>query len=107
MIDAFKMADEVLVNAVRGISDIINIHGVLNVDFADVKTVMSCMGQALMGIGSGRGDKRAVEAALMAISSPLLEEIDIEGATGILINITGGSRITMHEIDEYYIWGCY
>jgi cell division protein FtsZ len=100
MIDAFKMADEVLVNAVRGISDIINIHGVLNVDFADVKTVMSCMGQALMGIGSGRGDKRAVEAALMAISSPLLEEIDIEGATGILINITGGSRITMHEIDE-------
>lgn len=100
MIDAFKMADEVLVNAVRGISDIINIHGMLNVDFADVKTVMSCMGQALMGIGSGRGEKRAVEAALMAISSPLLEEIDIEGATGILINITGGSRITMHEINE-------
>ena len=100
MIDAFKMADEVLVNAVRGISDIINIHGMLNVDFADVKTVMSCMGQALMGIGSGRGDKRAVEAALMAISSPLLEEVDIEGATGILINITGGTRITMHEINE-------
>ena len=100
MIDAFKMADEVLVNAVRGISDIINIHGVLNVDFADVKTVMSCMGQALMGIGSGRGDKRAVEAALMAISSPLLEEVDIEGATGILINITGGSGIKMHEINE-------
>jgi cell division protein FtsZ len=100
MIDAFKMADEVLVNAVRGISDIINIHGVLNVDFADVKTVMSCMGQALMGIGSGRGEKRAVEAALMAISSPLLEEVDIEGATGILINITGGSGIKMHEINE-------
>lgn len=100
MIDAFKMADEVLVNAVRGISDIINIHGLLNVDFADVKTVMSCMGQALMGIGSGRGEKRAAEAALMAISSPLLEEVDIEGATGILINITGGTRITMHEINE-------
>src|SRR5687768_3085106 len=85
MIDAFKMADEVLVNAVRGISDIINIPGMVNVDFADVKTVMSCMGQALMGVGSASGQSRAVEAARQAICSPLLEDIDIEGATGILV----------------------
>lgn len=100
MIDAFKMADNVLVNAVRGISDIINIPGTVNVDFADVKTVMSSMGMALMGIGVSEGPNRAVEAARQAISSPLLEDVDIEGATGILINITAGSGITLMEVNE-------
>lgn len=100
MIDAFKMADDVLVNAVRGISDIINIPGTVNVDFADVKTVMSCMGHALMGIGGAVGPSRAVEAAKKAICSPLLEDVDIEGATGILINITAGSDVTLMEVNE-------
>lgn len=100
MLEAFKMADTVLVNAVRGISDIINIPGTINVDFADVKTVMSSMGQALMGIGIGTGENRAKEAALQAISSPLLEDVDIEGATGILINITAGEKISLVEINE-------
>src|SRR5690606_20297973 len=100
MIDAFKLADEVLVNAVKGISDIINIPGTVNVDFADVKTVMSCMGQALMGIGSADGDRRAAEAAQRAIRSPLLEDIDIEGATGVLVNITAGSNLTLMEVNE-------
>jgi cell division protein FtsZ len=100
MIDAFKMADDVLVNAVKGISDIINIPGTVNVDFADVKTVMSCMGHALMGIGAAMGEGRAVEAAKKAICSPLLEDVDIEGATGILINITAGSDITLMEVNE-------
>jgi len=100
MIDAFKMADSVLVNAVRGISDIINIPGTVNVDFADVKTVMSSMGHALMGIGLGAGPSRAVEAARQAISSPLLEDVDIEGATGILINITAGPSVTLMEVNE-------
>lgn len=100
MIDAFKMADNVLVNAVRGISDIINIPGTVNVDFADVKTVMSSMGMALMGIGYAEGPGRAMDAARQAISSPLLEDVDIEGATGILINITAGSGITLMEVNE-------
>ncbi len=100
MIDAFKMADDVLVNAVKGISDIINIPGTVNVDFADVKTVMSCMGHALMGIGAASGEGRAVEAAKKAICSPLLEDVDIEGATGILINITAGSDVTLMEVNE-------
>lgn len=100
MIDAFKLADNVLVNAVRGISDIINVPGTINVDFADVKTIMSSMGQALMGIGYGTGPNRAVEAANQAISSPLLEDIDIEGATGILINITAGTNISLIEVNE-------
>ena len=100
MLEAFKMADTVLVNAVRGISDIINIPGTINVDFADVKTVMSSMGHALMGIGTATGDNRAKEAALQAISSPLLEDVDIEGATGILINITAGEKISLVEINE-------
>jgi len=100
MIDAFKMADDVLVNAVKGISDIINIPGTVNVDFADVKTVMSCMGHALMGIGAAEGPNRAVDAAKKAICSPLLEDVDIEGATGILINITAGSDVTLMEVNE-------
>lgn len=100
MVDAFRMADNVLVNAVRGISDIINVPGTVNVDFADVKTVMSSMGLALMGIGTARGEARATEAARQAISSPLLEDIDIEGATGILINITAGANVTLMEVNE-------
>ena len=100
MIDAFKMADNVLVNAVKGISDIINIPGTVNVDFADVKTVMSCMGHALMGIGYAEGEDRALVAARQAVSSPLLEDVDIEGATGILINITAGASVSLLEIND-------
>jgi cell division protein FtsZ len=100
MLEAFRLADDILVNAVRGISDIINIPGTINVDFADVKSVMSSMGQALMGIGQASGENRAVEAATQAISSPLLEDIDIEGATGILINITAGPDVGIMEINE-------
>lgn len=100
MIDAFRMADNVLVNAVKGISDIINVPGNLNVDFADVKTVMSSMGQALMGIGVGEGPNRAKEAAQRAISSPLLEDVSIEGATGILINITANESLGIREVNE-------
>jgi len=100
MIDAFRLADNVLVNAVKGISDIINIPGTVNVDFADVKTVMSGMGLALMGIGIAEGPNRAVEAARAAISSPLLEDVDIEGATGILINITAGENVSLFEVNE-------
>ncbi|MBQ50000.1 MAG: cell division protein FtsZ [Zetaproteobacteria bacterium] len=100
MVDAFKMADNVLVNAVKGISDIINIRGTVNVDFADVKTVMSCMGRALMGIGLAEGQDRARDAARQAVSSPLLEDVHIEGATGILINITSGSSISLMEVNE-------
>lgn len=100
MVSAFQMADTVLVNAVKGISDIINIPGTINVDFADVKTIMSNMGQALMGIGSSSGEGRAIEAAKQAISSPLLEDVDIEGATGILINITAGEKVSLLEVNE-------
>ncbi|MDE3269740.1 MAG: cell division protein FtsZ [Pseudomonadota bacterium] len=100
LIDAFKIADGVLVNAVRGISDIINVPGTINVDFADAKTVMSSMGQAVMGIGVAAGERRATLASKQAISSPLLEEINIEGATGILINITAGANITLKELHE-------
>lgn len=100
MLDGFKLADEVLLNAVKGISDIINIPGRVNVDFADVRTIMSEMGMALMGIGTATGENRAIEAARAAINSPLLEDVDIEGATGILINITGSSDMTLHEISE-------
>jgi cell division protein FtsZ len=100
MLDAFKLADNVLVNAVRGISDIINTPGLINVDFADVKTVMSSMGHALMGIGYGSGSERSVIAAKQAISSPLLEDVDIEGATGILINITAGTNVSIMEVNN-------
>jgi len=100
MLDAFKLADNVLVNAVRGISDIINTPGLINVDFADVKTVMSSMGHALMGIGYGTGAERALSAAKQAISSPLLEDVDIEGATGILINITAGTNVSIMEVNN-------
>lgn len=100
MLDAFRRADEVLLNAVQGISDLINHTGHINSDFADVKTIMQNKGLALMGIGYGDGEHRAVEAATNAISSPLLEDISINGATGIIINITGGSNLTIHEVNE-------
>lgn len=100
MIDAFKKADEVLLNAVQGISDLINHTGLINSDFADVRTIMQNKGLALMGIGYGEGENRAVEAATNAISSPLLEDVSIDGATGIIINITGGSNLKIHEVNE-------
>mgnify|MGYP001613893236 CR=1 FL=1 len=100
MLDAFRKADAVLLNAVQGISDLMTVPGLINVDFADVRTIMSNMGRALMGSGSGVGKRRATEAAEMAISSPLLEDVSIEGATGILINITGGPDLTLHEVNE-------
>ncbi len=100
MVEAFKKADEVLLNAVQGISDLINHTGLINSDFADVKTIMQNKGLALMGIGYGEGEHRAVEAATNAISSPLLEDISIEGATGIIINITGGPNLKIHEVNE-------
>ena len=100
MKDAFSIADTVLLNAVRGISDLITIHGLINLDFADVRTVMNEAGTALMGTGIGQGDTRAVDAAAAAISSPLLEDLSIEGARGVLINITGGSEMTLFEVNE-------
>jgi len=100
MLDAFTKADEVLLNAVQGISDLINHTGLVNSDFADVKTIMQNKGLALMGIGYAEGENRSVEAATSAISSPLLEDISIEGATGIIINITGGSNLKINEVNE-------
>jgi cell division protein FtsZ len=98
--DAFSIADQVLLNAVRGISDLITVHGLINLDFADVRTVMNEAGVALMGTGVGHGDTRAVDAASAAISSPLLEDLSIDGARGVLINITGGSEMTLFEVNE-------
>ncbi len=100
MLDAFKKADEILLNAVKGISDLVNNTGLINVDFNDVKAVMCERGKALMGIGVGTGENRAEEAAQSAISSPLLEDMDINGAKGLLINITAGTGVTMDEIKE-------
>ncbi len=100
VVDAFQQADQVLYQAVKGISDLITVHGLINLDFADVRTVMNEMGMALMGAGSSSGEHRAIDAATKAISSPLLEDTSIKGATGILINITGGSDMTLHEINE-------
>ncbi len=100
MIDTFKMADEILLQAVKGISDLITIPGLINLDFADVKTIMGEMGMALMGTGMARGENRAIESAQKAISSPLLENVSINGATGIIINITGPSNMTLFEVNE-------
>ena len=100
LLEAFKKADEVLLHAAKGISDLIAFHGLINLDFADVRTVMSEMGMALMGTGIASGDNRAVEAAQKAISSPLLEDISIEGAKGLLINVTGNSSVTLNEVNE-------
>ncbi len=99
LIEAFKVADDVLRQGVQGISDLITVHGLINLDFADVKTVMSNAGTALMGIGHASGENRAVEAAQAAIESPLLE-VSIDGARGVLFNITGGPDMSMHEINE-------
>lgn len=100
LLETFKKADEVLLQAVKGISDLINIRGLINLDFADIRTVMSNRGIALMGTGCATGDNRAVEAATAAISSPLLENISIDGATGIIINVTGGVNLSLYEVNE-------
>ena len=100
LLDTFKKADEVLLNAVQGISDLITIPGLINVDFADVRTIMSNMGVALMGTGTATGEGRAMAAAKQAVESPLLEDIRIDGATGILINITGGPKMTLVEVNQ-------
>ena len=100
LLEAFKKADEILFHAAKGISDIIVGHGIINLDFADVRTIMSETGLALMGTGIASGENRSTEAAQKAISSPLLEDISIEGARGLLINITGGPNLTLSEINE-------
>jgi cell division protein FtsZ len=100
LLETFKRADEVLLNAVQGISDLIQYHGYINVDFADVKTIMSDKGLALMGTGRASGATRALTAMQQAIASPLLEDISIDGATGLLINITGGRDMTLQEVNE-------
>jgi cell division protein FtsZ len=98
--DAFRAADDVLRQAVQGISDLITVPGFINLDFADVRTIMQGMGMALMGTGYARGENRAIEATQEAISSPLLEEASIKGAKGVLINITGGPDLTLVEVNE-------
>ncbi|HEX7998306.1 MAG TPA: cell division protein FtsZ [Pyrinomonadaceae bacterium] len=98
--DSFKVADDVLRQAVQGISDLITVPGLINLDFADVKAIMAGMGLALMGAGRASGEHRAMEATQQAISSPLLEEATIEGAKGVLINITGGPDLTLFEVNE-------
>jgi cell division protein FtsZ len=98
--DSFKVADDVLRQAVQGISDLITVPGLINLDFADVKAIMAGMGLALMGAGRASGEHRAMEATQQAISSPLLEEATIEGAKGVLINITGGPDLTLYEVNE-------
>jgi len=97
--DSFGVADDVLRQAVQGISDLITVPGLINLDFADVKSIMQGMGMALMGAGRARGDNRAIEATQQAISSPLLEEATIQGAKGVLINITGGPDLTLYEVN--------
>jgi cell division protein FtsZ len=100
MEDAFKLADDVLRQAVQGISDLVTKHGLINLDFADVRSIMKGMGMAFMGTGLASGENRAVEAANKAISSPLLIDTSIQGAKGILINITGGKDLTLHEVSK-------
>jgi cell division protein FtsZ len=99
-VDAFRKADEVLYQAVKGISDLITLDGIVNVDFADVRTVMANMGRALMGTGCAKGEGRARLAAEQAVQSPLLDNISVEGATGVLINVVGGPDMKMREIQE-------
>ncbi|MDR2107365.1 MAG: cell division protein FtsZ, partial [Holosporaceae bacterium] len=98
--DAFKMADDVLRSGVQGVTDLMVMPGLINLDFADIKTVMSEMGKAMMGTGDAEGEKRAIEAAEAAISNPLLDDVSMKGARGILINITGGYDMTLYEVDE-------
>jgi len=100
MTEAFRVADEVLFNAVRGISDLITLHGMINLDFADVSAIMNEMGMALMGTGIASGENRAIEAARSAINNPLLEDVNIKGARGVLVNVTGGPDMTLHEVNE-------
>jgi cell division protein FtsZ len=100
LLDAFKVADDVLRQAIQGIADIITTTGHVNVDFADVRTVMTYTGRAVMGMGISRGPNRALEAAQKSISSPLLEEGNVQGARGVLLNITGGPSLSLHEVDE-------
>jgi cell division protein FtsZ len=100
LLDTFRKADDVLFQAVKGISDLILFEGLVNVDFADVKAVMSEMGMAMMGSGEGSGENRAMEAAEKAISSPLLEDVSIHGAKGVLINVTAGPDVTLQEVNE-------
>ena len=98
--EAFQMADGILHQAAKGISDLINVHGMINLDFADIETIMKNMGEAIMGTGTAAGEERAALASQQAISSPLLDNASIAGAQGVLVNITGGENITLHEIDE-------
>lgn len=98
--DAFRMADNVLRAGVQGVTDLMVMPGLINLDFADIKTVMSEMGKAMMGTGEAEGDRRAIEAAEAAISNPLLDDVSMKGARGILINITGGYDMTLYEVDE-------
>ncbi len=100
LLEAFHKADEVLLQAVRGISDLITVGGLINLDFADVRTIMAEMGMAIMGAATANGEGRAEEATRRAIASPLLEDISISGARGILINVTGGPNMTLHEVNE-------
>ena len=98
--EAFKLADDVLLHATRGISDLISVPGLVNLDFADVRTVMSKMGDALMGTGLADGENRAADAARQAVTSPLLEEVSIAGAKGVLVNITGGEDLTLTDVND-------
>jgi cell division protein FtsZ len=100
LLDAFRVADSVLQQAVQGISDLILVPGLVNLDFADVRTIMSGMGMAMMGTGVGKGENRALDAAQKAVASPLLDDTSIEGARGILINFTGGNDLSIHEVEE-------
>ncbi|MBK9757817.1 MAG: cell division protein FtsZ [Nannocystis sp.] len=100
LLDSFRLADEVLQHATQGVSDLITVPGIINVDFADVRTIMSGQGRALMGMGIGHDEGRALQAAQQAISSPLLEDVTIHGAQGILINITAGPDLKLHEVEE-------
>ena len=99
VVEAFKLADSVLHQAAKGISDLINVHGLINLDFADVQTIMKKMGEAIMGTGVAQGEERAVLAAQQAISSPLLDDASISGAQGVLVNITGSTDLTLVEVD--------
>ncbi len=98
--DAFQKADDVLLQAVRGISELVTVHGLINLDFADVRSIMAEMGMAMMGAARAAGENRAVEAAQRAISSPLLEDVSIKGARGLLINVTGGPDMSLYEVNE-------
>ena len=99
VVEAFKLADSILHQAAKGISDLINVHGLINLDFADVQTIMKKMGEAIMGTGVAQGEERAVLAAQQAIASPLLDDASISGAQGVLVNITGSADLTLVEVD--------